>query len=799
MIDPERHALTVLNRIAENDPEQAFQIELLIDGRWLEDAEQWVDVAIESQGPLAKILAGKIETGASPELAERLWDLCNLLSNRQSIELRPVALAATRRLYETRCTQWFRPTLEQRGELAILLRDQATRLADLGRDEEALALTRKAMGKFLRLAKEDSIFDLELASTLNNLANQLSRLQRREEALAVAIEAAEKFEAIERAQPGKYLALFATALHNLSAKLFLLEHHDKATTVMEWAVERRRELNRLEPSRHLPSLASSLDGLANLYNTTGKLSRARACFDEASALWRDLCGLRPDSYLEDLARTSNNLVPLLLRLGESEEALRAAQEAVHHYKQLTRRQPDRFSTDLARSLYHLARAVAEIGHRSEASGLLLDANRLFEDLATRHPSVFARTAAITRVSLAGALLHESEWDSARQLIEKALPDLERALAAGADSLERFLAEGLILQGTIHEHDGDLESALGVTQRAYGILKGLEDQNPGTVTAPLARCLRLLGRWAARQGHSDQAIEWHDEALGLSQRLTAAAPQEYWTDHVKSLMAMAERYAGIGQDDKALETSRLAVKTAEQFDNGLCSEDLALLAGAYNNLSIRELACENYRPARNALEKAAASFYRLTVLFPHRHLRDRAMTMTNLGGLYFLEDRFEESAAATRESIGLYRSLEEREPGTFVFDLVGALHNLAGAMDQLANGAAALELDLEAVELCRPLSAHSPEGRGYLLLSLHGAGRRLRHLDRAAEGATLLEEALTLAIAHLAKANPRERDLLIRLRSEYLLCTEAASIESMRGLLSRIEELVSTDQDENEKV
>jgi tetratricopeptide (TPR) repeat protein len=77
-------------------------------------------------------------------------------------------------------------------DLAGSLNNQAVRLADLGRPEEALAAGTEALAlrRELAAARPDAFLP-DLASSLNNQATHLSALGRREEALEAITEALE--------------------------------------------------------------------------------------------------------------------------------------------------------------------------------------------------------------------------------------------------------------------------------------------------------------------------------------------------------------------------------------------------------------------------------------------------------------------------------------------------------------------------------------------------------------------------------------------------------------------------------
>ena len=246
-----RFTLTILTRLAARRPAAAAELRKALDGRLGRLLGTAVEVAVETGDPLGRVAAELVARQASEAMLVQLVESLDDVGRQQSVPLRELALAATARLLALRQAAWTEPTAAQQGELALLHRNLATRLADVGRPGDALEHNRRAVAIHRRLARDDpGTHAPELASSLNNLGNRLSQLGRAEEALAASVEAAERFEAVERERPGVHLPLFAMTLHNLASRLRTLGRRQQGLTVMGWAVERRRDLFADDPARH---------------------------------------------------------------------------------------------------------------------------------------------------------------------------------------------------------------------------------------------------------------------------------------------------------------------------------------------------------------------------------------------------------------------------------------------------------------------------------------------------------------------------------------------------------------------
>ena len=130
-------------------------------------------------------------------------------------------------------------------DLATALNNQALRLGDLGRPEEALAAIEEAVTIRRQLARDrPDAFLPNLAGSLNNQSVYLAKLGRREEALAATDEAAGVDRQLAQDRPAAFLPDLAGALNNQSGRLAELERWGR-----RWPRSRKPSLSAVSSPR----------------------------------------------------------------------------------------------------------------------------------------------------------------------------------------------------------------------------------------------------------------------------------------------------------------------------------------------------------------------------------------------------------------------------------------------------------------------------------------------------------------------------------------------------------------------
>ncbi len=206
----------------------------------------------------------------------------------------------------------------------------------------SLLLTQQATAHCRRLAEADlTAHRPNLAIALNNLSVRLADVGRNVDALAAIGEAAGHFRSLVEADPPSYLPSLATALHNLQRRLTDLGHGDEAVAACGEMVASYRRLVGINPDVYLPKLAGALRDLSLRLSDTRQLDRARAAITEAVALNRELARADPTVHIAELAGSLRILAHRLADLGLTKEAKRRRAEAEALVPSPRRRRPRR--------------------------------------------------------------------------------------------------------------------------------------------------------------------------------------------------------------------------------------------------------------------------------------------------------------------------------------------------------------------------------------------------------------------------------------------------------------------------
>ncbi|WP_240496236.1 tetratricopeptide repeat protein, partial [Streptomyces torulosus] len=235
--------------------------------------------------------------------------------------------------------------------------------------DSSLVLSEWAAGLSTALVKHHDRHDPDLpklATSLNNQANRLANLGRREEALTAITRAVETYQILAEQRPDAFLPDLAMSLNNHSGHLAGLGRREEALAAVTRAVEIRKALAEQRPDAFLPDLASSLNNRSVHLAGLGRREEALAAVTRAVETYQILAEQRPDAFLPDLAGSLNNQSNRLADLGRREEALTAATRAVETYQILAEQRPDAFLPDLASSLNNRSVHLAGLGRREEA-------------------------------------------------------------------------------------------------------------------------------------------------------------------------------------------------------------------------------------------------------------------------------------------------------------------------------------------------------------------------------------------------------------------------------------------------
>jgi tetratricopeptide (TPR) repeat protein len=385
---------------------------------------------------------------------------------QQTTALRELAVLATQLILDATLTQHLGPERDARA--ARLYNNQANRLSELGRREEALEAVEEAVAVYrgLTVTRPDA-FMPDFAASLNNLSNMLSQLGRREEAL----EAVEEAVAIRRglaAERPASMSNLPNSLNNQSIMLSQLGRREEALEAVEEAVAIYRGLAAERPA-FMPDFASSLSNQSVMRSGLGRREEALGAVEEAVAIYRELAAVRPDAFMPDFAASLNNQSNRLSELGRRDEALAAVDEAVAAYRGLAAVRPDAFMPDLAALLSNQSVRLSELRRGEEALAAVGEAVAVYRGLAVTRPDAFAPHLAGSLNNQAAMLGELGRGEEALAAVEEAVA-IRRGLAAERPSaFMPDLAMSLSNQSTTLGDLGRREEALAVLEEALQLI------------------------------------------------------------------------------------------------------------------------------------------------------------------------------------------------------------------------------------------------------------------------------------------------------------------------------------------
>jgi tetratricopeptide (TPR) repeat protein len=289
--DRAAQALTVLARAAAGGPRAEGLLRDALSADLENLAVPALRVAVETSALVAELLEHLLATRSVPA---GTLELIAAAIPYPSVVLAPLAASVLQRLADT--------TDHGTSQRAARLGALGNWLGQLGRSEEALAVSEESAGIFRDLAADHpEAFRPELAVSLNNQALRLADLGRREKALAAIEEAIGIRRDLAADHPDSFRDALAATLNNLSLRLTSMGRREEALAAIEEAIGIRRDLAAARPGAFRPGLAMSLSNQAAHLADLGRWEEALAAIEDAARIYRDLAADHPDTFRPDLA------------------------------------------------------------------------------------------------------------------------------------------------------------------------------------------------------------------------------------------------------------------------------------------------------------------------------------------------------------------------------------------------------------------------------------------------------------------------------------------------------------------
>jgi len=316
----------------------------------------------------------------------------------------------------------------------------------------------------------------------------------------------------------------------------------------------------------------------------------------------------------DVAATLHRAGVAADRLGDAVAAQRFYRQAIDKYTQLVTSTPEEpeLHEQLIRSQSGLGLSLAEAGQPAKATAVYQAA---MQSIAAM-PAGASRNAVDAELANNWGLLCSQQGDTAgaEQHLQRAVELLTGDFGSSSPVTRRRLAN-IYNSLSYVQRDAETQAALQSNARAIELLELLaaEDtpQLPSRFSAAqdLAVCLNNRGALQANRGQWTAAVESHEAAVKVLERLARVEPSV--VEHRRSLAVnlnnLAEALAETGKLEVASDTFEQAEAIVQRLvdDYPASPALLSLLAGVINNRAMQQEHSGQFQLASRAYEVAAA--------------------------------------------------------------------------------------------------------------------------------------------------------------------------------------------------
>jgi tetratricopeptide (TPR) repeat protein len=587
-------ALLILSRAAGHDPQAGTWVERLVNASPRMLGAAALDVATYAENP-APLRAALVRLGAtSPRLLEEIVGPVVSALPRFSLQGMEAGVGLTREV-----THLYRELARLNRDaylpnLAISLNNHAVRLAQAGRQTEAIGVSDEGVAAYRELARlNNGDYVLELAASLDTHANLLAETGRWIEAVQVSEEAValgRKLVALDREA---YLDMLARSLGNHAAWLGETRRLAEAVAVSEESLAMLRELAALDRDAFLPSLSLSLNNHAAFLWRNKRLAEAVAVSEESLAMRRELAALDRDVYLRDLAVSLSNHAVFLREMGRWAEAAPVSEEAVATYRELAAVNRDAFLPGLAGSLVNYAAFLREMGRWAEAAPVSEEAVASYRELAAVNRYAHLPNLAKSLTGHADGLAKTGRQAEAVPVWEEAVASYRELAALDRDAYLPDVAKVLGSHAAGLAETGRQAEAVRVSEEAVALGRELVALDRDAYRPDVAINLHNHATLLARMGQQTDAVAVSEEAVAMRRELASLSRDAYLPDLAASLKNHVIRLERVGRLEAAVAISREAVSCYWELAGLDRDGNLSDLAGLNRDAYLSDLAGSLY--------------------------------------------------------------------------------------------------------------------------------------------------------------------------------------------------------------
>lgn len=462
MMNRERHALTVLTRLAGRRPEETWKLEKALSGRAERLAPDILAVAKETGDPIGKVFNEILERSPRPDLAASLLDDIP----KDTIALRELAVTvATQSLHKIESDK-------DLGEADRLLKttpvklDLSVRSSRIGNLQEAHDITQGVIDDLVSTVELPTTDrDRLLGRAYGELSSCLDDLGKRDASLAAAQKSVEIRRMLLSEEDHQSRHELALSLTLEAASRLGVGDRSGARDVATDAVAIYRELATEDASSYRHLLAGALSKLANFEIELGEADHGIETAKRALSLYRDLADRDADSFSFYVAANANNVANNLSLKKRFEEALPYAEEAERSFGKLAALRPTAFGQYHSIALNTLSNRLSDVERVDEA----LDAARRSVDvvrtLSKSYPGSFDVELGRSLHSFAYRLFLVERWDQSLAAINEAIRLRIRLTKENENAARTSLAVSLAMKGWTLSKSGEKQAGCDTLSEA----------------------------------------------------------------------------------------------------------------------------------------------------------------------------------------------------------------------------------------------------------------------------------------------------------------------------------------------
>ena len=361
-----------------------------------------------------------------------------------------------------------------RAYVAIALVNRAAALSELGRGEEAVAVYEEVVERF----GDDPALRGQVAKSLLNRAARLGELDRDEEAIAVCEELVERFgdEPALREQVGK-------ALFNKGLALGGLDRDEEAIAVYEEVVEGFGD----DPALR-EQVANALYNMGVRLGQLGRDEEAIAVYEEVVKRFGDEPALR-----KQVAKSLLNRAARLGELDRDEEAIAVCEELVERFGD-----EPALREQVGKALFNKGLVLGELDRDEEAIAVYEELERFGDEPALRE-------------QVANALVNRGVTLGQLGLSEDAIAVYEELVKRFGDepALREQVANALVNTGVRLGQLGRREEEIAAYEQ---LVKRFADAAEPALRKQVARALFNKGVTLSELGRAEEAIAVYEEVV-----------------------------------------------------------------------------------------------------------------------------------------------------------------------------------------------------------------------------------------------------------------------------------------------